>query len=496
MFIREIKKKNRNYEKIFISHRLMESYRTKNGPRQRTVLNLGKLDLPQDQWKILADRIEQIVSGQALLFPIDETTEKLAQHYAQIIVHNGLLQVAAEDHLQITDFETVDLNSIKNTECRTIGVEHIGLSMCKTLGLDKLFKRLDFTPNQIQLAYLAIIGKIASPGSEKHTREWAQSISGLDELLGADFRHLPNNALYRISDLLLSHKDAIEKHLKMTEKTLFSLNEKIILYDLTNTYFEGRASSNSKAKRGRSKEKQKGCPLVTLGLIIDEFGFPKASKIFAGNVSEPKTLINMIEALYGEKIKESDTVKDKKGITILLDAGIATEDNLKLLKSQGYDYVCVARNKPVDPDIIDMDKLITIKADKSNKITVALVKKEGENILYCKSFAKANKEIAMKSLFEKRFEEGLSDICESISKKGGIKAYDKVLMRIGRLKGKYASIANYYRIEIVQKDGIVTKVTWNYEKKKKPKKNFRVHTFYERVVRILMRQSYGHYILP
>ena len=78
MFIREIIKKKPGYEKEFITHRLVESYRTEKGPRQRTILNLGKLDLPKEQWKILADRIEAEITGQQSFYPVDKhngTTE-------------------------------------------------------------------------------------------------------------------------------------------------------------------------------------------------------------------------------------------------------------------------------------------------------------------------------------------------------------------------------------------------------------------------------------
>jgi transposase len=62
-----------------------------------------------------------------------------------------------------------------------------------------------------------------------------------------------------------------------------------VLYDLTNTYFEGRAAGNAKAQFGRSKEKRSDCPLVTMGLVLDGDGFPVCSRIFDGNVSEPGT---------------------------------------------------------------------------------------------------------------------------------------------------------------------------------------------------------------
>ncbi len=475
MFIKEISKKNKGYDKEFTYHRLMESYRTDRGPRQRIILNLGTVDLPKDQWKSLADRIEAKVQGQKSLFHVDDHIEGLATHYANLIIQRNLVVYHDKEiEKEEPQYETVDIRSISNSKIRTIGPEHVGLSILRRLELDSLFRQLGFTKTQIDLAALSIIGRLVSPASERKTRIWAKDLSGIDELLGTDFSNLSNNSLYRVLDLQLSHKDKIEEHLRVKERSLFSLKENIILYDLTNTYFEGNAKKNKKARKGRSKEKRNDCSIVTLGMVIDEMGFPKKSKIFNGNISEPDTLIQMLEELQGEKIKkeQQSSKKAKKGITVVIDAGIASEGNLKLLTDEGYDYICVARNKPIDPSKINADDLLTIKQDKNNKVQVQLIKADGENILYCKSFLKGKKEEAMRTLFQDRFERGLKEIEASLSKKGGTKKYEKVLERIGRLKERYSSIAHYYKIEVRQKDGIATAIEWNFEKEQKAKERF------------------------
>ncbi|NOY57305.1 MAG: IS1634 family transposase [Calditrichaeota bacterium] len=472
MFIREIKKKNPGYDKEFITHRLVESYRTEKGPRQRTILNLGKLDLPKEQWKLLADRIEAEITGQQSFYPVDKHIEKLAVHYAHLIIQKRLIRPESEEgEKEKPQYETVNLNSLTNTKSRSFGAEYVGLAAFKMLGLDTLFSQLGFTEKQGALAALSIIGKLVRPGSEQRTRRWAQKLSALDELLNTDFTHLGNNALYRISDLLLTHKERIEKHLANREKDLFSLQENIILYDLTNTYFEGRAKSNRKAKYGRSKEKRYDCPLLTLGLVIDEMGFPKLSKIFQGNISEPGTLKNIIKELE-QNTQVAKINKSGTKATVVMDAGIAVEDNLTLLKAEGYDYIVVARNKPVDMSEINHDDLLTIKKDKTNKVEAQLIKKEGEHILYCKSFLKAKKEQSMKRRFQQRFEDALKQVADSLGKKGGTKKYDKVLKRIGRLQQKYASIAQYYEIAVQHKDQTATRIEWKFVKQEKAEQRF------------------------
>ncbi|MBL0011831.1 MAG: hypothetical protein IPP22_14380 [Nitrosomonas sp.] len=98
------------------------------------------------------------------------------------------------------------------------------------------------------------------------------------------------------------HRDALETHLFMRECTLFDLNCTITLYDLTNTFFEGSGKYNDQAVRGRSKEKRCDCPLVTLGLVLDSSGFPRSSRVFAGNASEPATLETMVTSLVSNCI--------------------------------------------------------------------------------------------------------------------------------------------------------------------------------------------------
>lgn len=479
MFIKEIKKKNKGYEKVFTSHRLMESYRTEKGPRQRTVLNLGRLEIPEDQFKLLADRIETILIGQTSLLPLEisEEIEVLAQHYAQKIVQKNI----AEHQSVIIEpektplYETINVNSVKNSRSRTIGAEHVGLSTFTELGFETCLSNLGFSENQVKLAALAIVGKLVYPSSERGTREWARQMSGIGELLGIDVTTLSNNALYRIGDLLYAHKQEIERVLLKNEKGLFSLSDKIILYDLTNTYFEGDARSNKIAKRGRSKQKRHDRPQVTLGLVVDEMGFMKTSKILPGNVSEPETLLDTIQTLQNEEILVREVAQSeikKRGITVIMDAGIATQENLDLLSHEGYDYIVVARNKPLQSSEIDLAKLTNIKDSGETKIDAALFEGTQENILLCKSSKRLAKEAAMLSQYKKRFEKGLEDISASLNKRGGVKHYEKVIERIGRLKEKYSSIGRFYKINIQQSEEKVTQLTWTFEKKKEAEEQF------------------------
>jgi transposase len=180
-----------------------------------------------------------------------------------------------------------------------------------------------------------------APGSERSTHYWLKNVSALDELMGVHFSQLSLDRVYTVSDWLMRHKDALEWHLRQSEGQLFSLKETIILYDLTNTFFEGSGTYNPKARYAGSKEKRSDCPLVTLGLVLDMNGFPKNSQVFEGNISEPKTLQTMIRSLAVRESSEDSLIKP----TIVVDAGVASEENIQWLKDTHYPYIVVSRKK-------------------------------------------------------------------------------------------------------------------------------------------------------
>ena len=477
MFIREVKKKNKGSDTIFVYHRLMESVRTPKGPRQRMLLDLGKLDLPQEQWKTLANRIEEIISGQQRLVELAQPIEDLARQCASRLIRKQIQSAPAPSTAQeqkqaAEEWERVDLNSLSQSEARTIGGEAVGYHAFKELGFPKMLKECGLTQEQINLVALLVIGRLLHPGSERQTALWGRLISGLGELLGADFQHISNNILYRISDLLVEHKETIEKRLAEQERALYSLGEKIILYDLTNTYLTGCAEGSSKARHGRSKEKRSDCPLLTLALVIDEDGFPKASKVFAGNVSEPATLKSILTGLKQEKEEKPDgqlALFQQTSPTVVIDAGIATQENLDLIIQENYHYICVSRTRPKQ---IPEEGLIIIREDASSTIQVKRLDQDGEVFLYCQSSGRAKKEEAIKSLFQQRFEEGLKAITDSLTKKRGTKSYEKVMQRLGRLKEKYSLISQYYHIDIQKDKDRVTAINWSIEDEQKVKVRF------------------------
>ncbi len=466
MFIRATiqKKKTQTEYKTF---KLVESFRTERGPRQRTVLNLGAgFDLPEAQWKDLANRIEEIITRQESMFPCAQEVERLAGKYVRRIVKQGgsdgvyLIRagkLAADRESEYSpDYQTVDINSTENEEPRSVGAEHVVLETIRELGIDEKLLEMGFSRPWRDVAISVIAGRLINPCSELSTHWWLRYKSAIDELMGTDFSLLPQDRVYRVSDKLLKGRDELEDYLSCKERTLFNLQETIVLYDLTNTFLEGTGKLNKKAKFGKSKEKRSDCPLVTLGLVLDGDGFPKRSRVFEGNVSEGKTLEKMLLGLQ----KEPSLIKP----LIIVDAGIAAEDNLKWLRENHYDYLAVSRRKKRKIPEELASRMVTVKEDKESLVRAVLKSDERtkEVEVWCHSIQKEKKEEGIKNLFRQRFEEGLKKIEAGLNKKNGIKVYEKVIERIGRLKERYSRTARHFEIAVQKNDkDRVTSLSWS-----------------------------------
>jgi len=353
MFIRRTVSKSKKYnDEKYYTYRLVESYRLNGKVKQRVLLNLGSdFNVDKDNWSILSIRIEDIVKQRESLFEveIDKKLESLAQQYALQLIS---LSAKSLDDLD-TDYKEIDVHSIEQVNPKTIGSEHIVYETMKKLELPSLFESLDYTPMQVNSAIGTLIAKACSPASDKKSIEWLRDLSGAGELYGCDYNSISSNSIYRVADKLLNNKDEIEKHLYNKSKELFQYDQTITLYDLTNTYFEGDAKGVVKASRGRSKEKRSDAKIVTLAVVLDSSGFIRNSQIFKGNISEPSTLKEMIDSLHIAKKDNQDTgiqtllESNNKNTAslVVMDAGIASQENIDYLIESGYEYLVVSRKR-------------------------------------------------------------------------------------------------------------------------------------------------------
>ena len=261
--------------------------------------------------------------------------------------------------------------------------------------------------------------------------------------------------MYQISDKLLQHKGYLESHLERVESKMFSLRETIVLYDITNSYFEGTAASNPKAKYGRSKEKRSDCPLVSFGMVVDQSGFVKRSLHLPGNVVETKTLETIISKLSSN---ERTLLKP----IVVIDAGIASQENLQWLKKNGFSYITIFRKRR--REIPEGREWITVCEKDDNEVKVLMVKDEanGERYLYCQSSGRKRREVRMGGMVRQRFETALSKLRDGLNKPYCTKKHERILARIAKLQERYKRVSRFYEItaEKCPSTGNVTDITW------------------------------------
>lgn len=452
MYIRKTQIQKKKAGGYYYTYRIVESQRIGNKVTQRTLLNLGTdFSLADEQWPTLTKRILEILHGQRSLLEIHSDIEKRARNYAARIIAKQ--QDESSDNS--LDYREIDVDSIEMNRSRNIGCEHVTLEALRLLELDTKLSALGFTGPQAALAIGTIVGRACHPASERETHRWLQRQSGLGELISYNFEDSGLYKMYQVSDLLLKKKSTIEEHLYQKERNIFSLQETITLYDLTNTYFEGRCLANPLARHGHSKEKRSDCPLVTLALVLDGSGFPKRSHVFEGNVSEAATLERMIREM------QSPGTSGLQKPIVVMDAGIATQENIDWLKDHQYPYLVVSRKKHREFDesgstIVKQDAECTVKVQK------VIDEKSGEILLYCHSSQREKKERAIGNRFTKRFEDALQYLHDGLAIKRRLKKYDKVIEKIGRLKQQFSKAAKLYTISVEKdkKSGNAVEITW------------------------------------
>ena len=469
MFIKTIVKTDKKSGKRYDYYRLCEGYRIGNKVRHRTIVSMGKLEGVESKRdkKFLADLIEVLLKGDRELFSFEvkPEIERYAIEFSNRIINENLIDIPprreSDTDLTNANYENIDINSIRHEDVREIGCEWLCKQTMEQLDFESLLEnKCGFSQTASNLAQTHIVSRAVYPASEHKTAQWIKANSAVAGLFDQPLDKINRFKLYTASNNLYDKKDIIEKELSSKTNELFDLQDKIIFYDLTNTYFEGRKAASNIAKFGRSKEKRSDAKIVALAAVINAEGFLKYSRIYQGNISDTTTLSKTIDDL------SAHTSTTNRKPVVVMDAGIMTDDNAIMMKKKGYDYICVARTKLKDYKYADPGGTNTKVFDKKgNPISLRLVEKEGDTdtYMYVRSQQKAVKEASMNNHFSKRYEEDLENIKDALNKKGGTKKIEKVWERIGRLKEKYPTANKYYSITVIpdQERKKATDIKWS-----------------------------------
>jgi transposase len=464
MFIRQVKKKNAKKGKVFYQYQLVQASRIDGKVKQNQILYLGsddELDNKDTRQEVL-EQLQTKIFGQPSLLINDysEISIKLAeQYYQKYLIKYDTLPVDNKIVIPTinkdVDFQPVDIKNLAVNNNKTFGPENLCKQIAEKLDFNQCFKNMGFNDDENKLANISIISRAVFTASEHKTAQYLEDNSSLKSLFNLSDTKITHQNLYKISDKLYQNKTVIDKYLYNKILDIFNIDDSIVIYDLSNTHFEGRKDNSKIARYGRNKQKRNDCKQVVFTGIINSAGFIRHSRTYEGNKADIATLEDMITDLE----KHNSHTKDK---IIVMDAGFASEDNLKFLDKNGYKYVCVSRQRLKDEIIETIKSKHSVEDRLGNKIELAVFdhEKHSDTWMYVKSEQKRVKEESITIKLCQRFEEELQGIENALHKKGGTKKTEKVWERIGRCKEKNRNVSGRYNIEVEQESSKATKVTW------------------------------------
>ena len=472
---------------------LLESYRNAQGePRHRVVVSLGDAFIAEVDRPLIARLVEQRLRGQAGLLCVSDQAGTLgwADAIAKRIEREGrwrpapVLAGPGPNTGQGVVLDGVLADQITHTHTTPLGPSLVAWHAWQQLGLPALLESLGFNRAQEQAAAASVINRLIDPGSELALVDWLPD-SSLPELMGMEMGPAAKDRFYRISDRLFEHRQAMEEHLRDRQAQLFETDRTLLLYDLTNSYFEGEALGNPKAKRGKSKEKRNDCPQVVLGMVFDRRGFELAHRVFEGNQNDGKSLMHMIKAM--DQLVPS-TLRPSQRSLVLLDGGIATKANLALLRKEHYHYLVndSRRGRASYRSEFLQEEQFTRVGQRQNKSEVKVRKmadplwvasppkgapQAGEptggaavlpaaqeepladvpdTLVLCWSQGREEKETAIRSHAEEKYLQALEQLSQRVTE-GKLKEGQKIDRAIGRLQQKHPRVQRFYQVEWVEK---------------------------------------------
>jgi len=479
MFIREVKKKNAKQGKIFYQYQLVQAARINGKTVQSQILYLGSQTELNDKL-IRTEVLEQLQSKifkQALLQNDYSkiSSELAAQYYQKYLLKydtepdgNKIIIPTSDNSV---DFQGVDIKNANIENNKTFGSENLCKQIADKLDFEGCFKELGFSQIENKIAQISIISRAIFTASEHRTTQYLEDNSSLKSLFDMAETKISHQKLYNISDKLYENKIKIDKYLYNKILNIFNIDDSIVIYDLSNTHFEGRKANSKIAQYGRNKQKRNDCKQVVFTGIINSAGFIRHSRIYEGNTADIATVEDMISDL---ETHSSNT----KGKLIVMDAGFASENNLSFLDEKGYKYICVSRQR-LDAQIMNTtESKHTTKDRLGNKIELAVFNPEKYNDtwMYIKSYQKRIKDASITNKLCDRFEKEMQAMSDGLSKKGTTKNVDKIWERIGRCKERNRIVSGRYVIEVEELDSKVT--TIKYTKKLEKEKSDSKHGVY------------------
>jgi transposase len=400
---------------------LVETIRTVDGPRQKTLCYLGELNgSAQARWLTTVEVFnEQGEAQQLKLFPS---------------------HVEAPDDPQVA---RVRLNGVRLERTRQFGACFLGLELWKRLELDRFFEQaVDGESADVpwsRVAALLAINRLCAPGSELAIEQRWYPSTALDDLLQIEEGKINDTRLYRCLDRILPHKTKLERHLKNRYGELFGTEFDVLLYDLTSTYVEGAAEKNPMVRRGYSRDHRPDCEQLVIALIVNNEGFPFSYETFDGNrsdVSTMETILRMVERKYGKARR-----------IWVFDRGIVSEANLAAIRKRDGQYLTGTPRSQMKQFEAELLKGDWTQVRPEVEIKKVSIPQGEETYILCRTSGRKEKEKAIRNRFSNAMETALKGLERAIVT-GRLKDRNKMERRLGKIQARHPQVNDLYDLAL------------------------------------------------
>jgi hypothetical protein len=437
------------------------------------VVSLGDLALPTAHWPAIATAVAQQLYGQPQLLPLalPAAEARLVATIVKRVDRAGRWLPAGRGDIPAVAagtepaVEGVLIDQVSHTHTTALGPSLVGWEAWRRLGLPRLLADLVFNPAHARAAAISVIHRLVRPGSERVLLAWLPN-SSLPELLGGTVNEGLKDRFYRVSDQLLACRAAVEKHLRQQPAELFNLDRTILLYDLTNSCFEGAALGNPKAKRGHSKEKRHDCPQIVVGMIFDQYGFELAHRVFEGNQNDGKSLVTMVTELQQILGPQEHPAAAAKPL-IIMDGGVGAQQNLALLRQHGWGCLVndSRRGRAVyRQEFLPAEGFVAVERQAGQSAVRVRVLADPEStatppdqLVLCHSQGRREKETAIRSQAEVRFLAALAKLALRVQA-GRLTDVAKIQQAIGRIQIRHGRVQRFYTVTAAPAPPLA--VTW------------------------------------
>jgi len=200
-------------------------------------------------------------------------------------------------------------------------------------------------------------------------------------------------------------------------------------------------------------------------MVFDEFGFELAHQTFKGNMNDSKSLVEMLESLHAVTVK--DDLAAGNAPLVIMDSGVATADNRRLLREHGFKYLVnntrPGRKKWAEDfragdfaEVGGREGKTPVEVRTRDEVNTqehpdGSVEKVAERLVFCRSAGRREKELAIRSHAEDRLLDELRKLRNRVES-GHLKNPAKIQQAIGRKLQKNPRVARYYQVFLAGAD--------------------------------------------